>query len=137
MIKGFVCGAFDIIHPGYILLLKDAKEICHHLTVGLHVDPSLERPRKRTPIHSVAERKLILEAIRYVDDVIIYHTEADLIALLHELKPGIRIIGDDYRDKVITAPQLVPIYWHRRDHDYGYTPLRKRIAEAELNRKEK
>jgi len=136
MIKGFVCGAFDLIHPGYILLLKDAKGVCQHLTVGLHIDPSLENPDKVAPIHTASERELMLRAIKYVDDVVIYRTETGLANLLNSLKPDIRILGSDYRDRPITAKDVAPIYWHERNHDYSYTSLRQRIAEVELNRME-
>lgn len=136
MIRGFVCGAFDLIHPGYILLLKDAKGVCQHLTVGLHADPSIENPDKVEPIHSIEERELILRAIKYVDDVVLYRTEVGLANLLKGLRPDIRILGDDYVNKSITAQDIAPIYWHRRTHDYSYSALRQRIFEIEFNRME-
>jgi glycerol-3-phosphate cytidylyltransferase len=137
MINGFVCGAFDLIHPGYILLLKDAKSVCQKLTVGLHEDPSLENPDKLEPIHTVEERLLILKAIRYVDDVVVYKTEADLRKLLKGRKYSIRTLGDDYKNKPITeGNKEMVIYWHVRDHDYSYSGLRQKIFEIEFDRME-
>ena len=58
--KGIIGGAFDIIHPGYIGMFKEAKEHCNHLTIALHKDPSTERIRKMPPVHSVEERTCLL-----------------------------------------------------------------------------
>lgn len=127
---GFTCGSFDLIHPGYIRMLKDAKRVCDYLIVGLHEDPSIERPKtKAKPIFSKEERLEILMAIRYVDEVRFYKTEDELILLLLEIKPDIRIIGSDHRDDVITGKGIVPIYYHIRDHSWSVTRVRKMIQE--------
>jgi len=73
--KGIIAGAFDVIHPGYIKMFKDAKKHCNHLTIALHLDPSIEREVKLRPIHTKEERKEILLALRDVDDVIYYEVE--------------------------------------------------------------
>ena len=127
---GFTCGSFDIIHPGYIRMLKDAKRVCDYLIVGLHEYPSVQRPKtKAKPIFSKEERLEILMAIKYVDEVRFYKTEDELILLLLEIKPNIRIIGSDYREDVITGKGMVPIYYHIRDHNWSVTRVRKLICE--------
>ena len=68
--KGIIAGAFDVIHPGYVRMFKDAKKYCNHLTVALHLDPSIERDVKLKPVHTKEERKEILLALQDVDDVI-------------------------------------------------------------------
>ena len=73
--KGIVGGAFDLIHPGYVRMFKEAKEHCNHLTVALHEDPSMARPHKLKPVQTVEERREILLAIEYVDDVVVYQAE--------------------------------------------------------------
>ena len=73
--KGIIAGAFDVIHPGYIKMFKDAKAHCNHLTVALHLDPSIERDVKLKPVHTKEERKEILMAFKDVDDVIFYEVE--------------------------------------------------------------
>ena len=72
---GFTCSCFDLLHAGHITMLQEAKSICNHLIVGLQVDPSVDRPEKNKPIQSLMERQIQLNAIKYVDEVIIYHTE--------------------------------------------------------------
>ena len=128
---GFTCSCFDLLHAGHILMLKDAKEQCDKLIVGLQTDPSIDRPlTKNKPIQSLRERKIQLEAVRYVDDIFVYETESDLIDLLKLVKPDIRILGSDYKDESFTGDDLnIPIYYHERDHDYSSSDLRKKILQ--------
>lgn len=132
---GFVAGAFDLLHPGHILMLADAADQCDYLVVGLHIDPSLERLEKNWPVMSVGERAAILRAIRWVDDLVPYSTEADLERVLEDLKPDVRIIGSDWRGKKITAPNAAKrIHWHERKHNWSSSELRRRVWEAETER---
>ena len=128
---GFTCSCFDLLHAGHILMLKDAKEQCDKLIVWLQTDPSIDRPlTKNKPIQSLRERKIQLEAVRYVDDIFVYETESDLIDLLKLVKPNVRILGSDYKDKSFTGDDLnIPIYYHERDHDYSSSDLRKKILQ--------
>ena len=126
---GFTCSCFDLLHAGHILMLKDAKEQCDKLIVGLQTDPSIDRPlTKNKPIQSLRERKIQLEAVRYVDDIFVYETESDLIDLLKLVKPNVRILGSDYKDEKFTGDDLnIPIYYHERDHNYSSTNIRKKL----------
>ena len=128
---GFTCSCFDLLHAGHILMLKDAKEQCDKLIVGLQTDPSIDRPlTKNKPIQSLRERKIQLEAVRYVDDIFVYETESDLVDLLKLVKPDVRILGSDYKDESFTGDDLnIPIYYHERDHDYSSSDLRKKILQ--------
>ncbi len=82
MRKGFTCGAFDLLHAGHIVMLKEAKENCDYLIVGLQTDPSIDRQEKNQPVQSVYERYMQLQAVKYVDEIIPYDTEQSLIDLL-------------------------------------------------------
>ena len=126
---GFTCSCFDLLHAGHILMLKDAKEQCDKLIVGLQTDPSIDRPlTKNKPIQSLKERKIQLEAVRYVDDIFVYETESDLVDLLKLVKPDVRILGSDYKDKSFTGDDLnIPIYYHERNHNYSSTNIRKKL----------
>src|SRR3989344_6590658 len=92
---GITVGAFDLCHAGHILMFKETKEVCEYLIVGLHSDPTLDRPEKNKPIMSLEERRIILEAIKYIDEIFIYDTEAELYEILKKNKFGIdiRVIG--------------------------------------------
>lgn len=128
---GWICGAFDLIHTGHILALQDSKAHCDTLVVGLHSDPSIDRPEKNKPILSLEERKIILNSIKYIDYFIEYDTEEDLYLILKELDPDIRILGTDYIGKSFTGDDLpIEIYYHNRNHDYSSTNIRERVKNA-------
>ena len=131
---GVTVGAFDLCHAGHILMFKEAKDVCEFLIVGLHSDPSLDRPEKHKPIMSLEERKIILEGIRYIDELFIYDTEAQLYEILKENRHGfdVRIIGADWKGKDYTGHDLpLEMYFNTRDHGFSTTELRRRIYEAE------
>ena len=131
MKTGFLAGNFDVIHPGYILMFQDCKEVCDHLIVGLHIDPSIERPEKMSPILSVEERTSILLELRSVDEVVTYNTEAELVQLLEDLNPGVRVLGTDYKDRSFTGDHLnIPIHYHERNHEWSTTRFKKEIAKS-------
>ena len=132
---GFTCSCFDLLHPGHILMLKDAKEQCDYLVIGLQTDPTIDRPDvKHKPIQSLEERNIQLEAVKYIDKIIIYETENDLYKLLLDLNPDIRILGSDYKGKSFTGDDLdITIYYHDRNHNYSSTNLRKKICGITSN----
>jgi len=128
MIKGFTCGAFDLLHAGHILMFKEIRNQCDFLVVGLQTDPTIDRPEKNKPIETVEERKIKLEGCRYVDQVILYNTEADLYKLLKELKTDVRFLGEDHKGKPFTGEDLpIKIIFNSRNHNYSSSNLRKRI----------
>ena len=128
---GFTCSCFDLLHAGHILMLKDAREQCDKLIVGLQTDPTLDRAEKNKPIQTYEERFIQLEAVKYVDDIIKYETEEELYQLLKLMRPNIRILGSDYQDgRYFTGMELnIPIYYHKRNHNYSSTNLRKKISK--------
>jgi glycerol-3-phosphate cytidylyltransferase len=129
---GFTAGAFDLLHAGHVLMLEEAAEACDYLVVGLHTDPTIDRPdAKNKPIQSVYERYVQLKALSVVDEIIPYDTEEDLLTLLGTAKIDIRIIGEDYVDKDFTGKELpIPVYYNRRKHSLSTSELRKRIKDA-------
>ena len=131
MITGVIAGNFDVYHPGYVQMLKEAKGKCDCLVVLLHTDPSIERPEKLKPILSADERKELLLSIRYVDDVIRYTYEEQLHDLLILGEFDIRFLGDDYKNKPFTGDNLsIPIYYLNRDHGWSTTKYKKLIAKS-------
>jgi len=127
---GFTCSAFDLLHTGHIAMLKEAKNQCDYLIVGLHTDPTIDRPQKNKPIQSTFERYLQLEGCKYVDQIIPYDTEKDLVDLLNIIKPHVRIVGEEYETKEFTGKDLVPIYYNSRGHNFSSSSLRERIKNA-------
>ena len=129
MIKGVIAGNFDVIHPGYIEMFKECAAKCDCLVVLLHTDPSIERPHKLTPILSVEERKKMLLSLIYVEDVIRYTYEEQLLDLLKMGEFDIRFLGDDYINKPFTGDNLkIPIHYLDRGHGWSTTKFKTLIA---------
>jgi glycerol-3-phosphate cytidylyltransferase len=128
---GFVAGAFDVIHPGYIKLFMDAKAHCEKLIVLIHVDPSAERPHKLAPILSVEERAIILLELRSVDQIGAYHTEEDFKQWMHLHPEYVRFLGDDYQNAEFTGKDLPnPIIFVDRSHKWSTTKYKKAIHQS-------
>ena len=133
MKKGLTASAFDLLHAGHIQMLEAAKEQCGYLVCALQVDPTVDRPEKNKPIQSIFERYIQLRAVKYVDDIIPYTTERDLLQLIEIIHPVVRIIGEEYRDKDFTGKQYcldndINIYYNRRQHAFSTSQLRKRVS---------
>ena len=129
---GFIAGCFDLIHPGYITMFKDAKTVCDHLLVGLQSDPTIDRPdtHKKKPVHSLEERKIILSGIKYIDEVTTYDTEVQLYSILQNKKIDVRILGDEYEETDYNGKDLdMKVYFHRRNSSWSTTKLRERILQ--------
>ena len=133
MKKGFTCSCFDLMHPGHIKMLQDARDQCDYLIVGLQEDPTIDRPNTNNkPIQTLEERYIMLSAVRFIDEIMIYKTEDDLYSYLKKNKPDIRILGSDYKSKDFTGKDLnLDIYYHNRDHNWSSTELRERIKKSE------
>ena len=128
---GFTCGAFDLLHAGHVVMLKEARENCDHLIVGLQTDPTIDRQEKNTPVQSVYERFTQLSAIKYVDEVIPYDTERSLIDLLESTPINVRFIGEDYIDKSFTGDDLpIKVYYTNRKHSFSSSGLRQRVSQS-------
>jgi len=122
---GITAGAFDLLHAGHCLMLKEAKSLCDYLIVGLHTDPSIERKEKNKPIQTVKERRIQLEACRYVDMIFEYTYEHELEEIVKKLKPDIRIKGSDHiNDK---SDDSIKIHYHNRNHNWSSSELRERL----------
>ncbi len=128
MKKGFTCGSFDLLHAGHILMLKEIRQQCDHLVVGLQSDPTIDRPDKSKPIETLEERMIRLDGCKYVDEVIVYNTEKELYELLKNINPDVRFIGTDWEGKSFTGDDLpIKVIFNSRGHNYSSTNLRKRI----------
>ena len=104
---GFTAGAFDLLHPGHLYFISECKNKCDVLWIGLHTDPTLDRPKtKNKPIQTVFERFYQLLSIQFIDLVIPYDSEYDLQNMMGVLPIQIRFLGSDYKDKPIVVLQI-------------------------------
>ena len=135
---GFTCSTFDLLHAGHVTMLEEAKHHCDYLIVGLQNDPTEDRPEKNKPVQSIVERQIQLAAVKYVDEIVLYNTEQDLIDLLLTLPIDVRVLGDEYKNKDFTGKDIAKqrgskIVFNGRDHSFSSTSLRKRVNHAESN----
>ena len=140
---GFTCSCFDLLHAGHYLMLKDSKAQCDFLVVGLQTDPTLNEAyrintggkNKNKPIQDYDERLIQIEGCKYVDCVVKYESEEELLQIIQVINPDVRILGSDWSGKEYTGYKLnIPIHWHNRNHDYSTSNLRNRVYLAELNK---
>src|SRR6056297_493439 len=133
---GFTCSSWDLLHAGHVQMLREAKEQCDYLLVGLQTDPTLDRPTKNQPVQTIVERYTQLKGVRYVDEIIPYATERDLEDILTIYHIDVRILGEEYRDLDFTGKDIckkrgIQLYFNKRDHRFSSSDLRKRVAERE------
>jgi glycerol-3-phosphate cytidylyltransferase len=135
---GFTCSTFDLLHAGHILMLEEAKQQCEYLICGLQTDPTIDRPAtKNKPVQSIVERYVQLNAVKYVDEIVVYNTEQDLIDLLQILPIDVRILGEEYNGKPFTGHDVcvdlgIDLYFNSRTHRFSSTELRGRVQQAEM-----
>ncbi len=138
---GIVFSSFDLFHAGHVAMLAEAKNHCDYLIAALQTDPTIDRPdTKNPPIQSIVERQIQVSTNRNVDEVVVYQTEKDLEDLLLILPVDVRILGVEYADKEFTGKEIcnkrgIEIVYNGRDHSFSSSSLRKRVAEAEGNKK--
>jgi len=134
---GITFSTFDMLHAGHIAMLAESKNHCDYLICGLQTDPTIDRPdTKNRPVQSIVERQIQLAACRYVDEVVVYQTEQDLVDLLLILPLDVRVLGVEYEHKDFSGkPECyhrgIEIIFNGRDHSFSSSSLRKRVVEAE------
>jgi glycerol-3-phosphate cytidylyltransferase len=134
---GITFSTFDMLHAGHIAMLAEARNHCDYLICGLQTDPTIDRPdTKNRPVQSIVERQIQLAACRYVDEVVVYQTEQDLVDLLLILPLDVRVLGVEYEHKDFSGKaecyqRNIEIIFNGRDHSFSSSSLRKRVAEAE------
>ena len=126
---GFTAGNFDLLHPGYIYTFETAKEHCDYFMVFLQRDPSETRFTKYKPVVPLYERYKTLMSIKYIDEVVCYDDEDDLLRLIEFYKPDVRILGDDYIGKRFTGDHLsIEVIYTTRSHGWSTTKIKDLIA---------
>lgn len=137
---GITFSTFDMLHAGHIAMLAEAKNHCDYLIAGLQTDPTIDRPdTKNKPVQSIVERQIQLAACRYVDEVVVYSTEQDLVDLLLILPVDVRILGVEYQDTEFTGRwecdmRDIELVFNERNHSFSSSGLRTRVVQAESHK---
>jgi glycerol-3-phosphate cytidylyltransferase len=111
-------------------MLREAKNVCDHLTVGLLSDPTISRPdTKNSPVQSMFERYVQLRAIKYVDEIIPFQTEDEIEDILKMYNFDIRIVGEEYEHLEFTGRDLCINHFNSRRHSFSSQQLRERVVD--------
>ena len=137
---GITFSTFDLFHAGHVKMLEEAKTECNYLIVGLQLDPSIDRPKKNKPTQSIIERYVQLKGCKFIDEIIPYVSEEDLIDILSSFKIDIRIIGEEYKEKDFTGKEYcnkkgIKIYYNKREHRFSSSTLREQVKKSEERKK--
>lgn len=128
---GFTASSFDLLHGGHIAMLEESKNNCDYLIVGLNIKPI---KNGKPPVQSVFERYLQLKAVRYVDEIIPYDGEEELIEIFNTMTIDIRFIGSDYKNRDFTGKDInidnnTEIFYNRRDHMFSSSSLKQKVID--------
>ncbi len=126
--KVIVNGTFDILHVGHIKLLEYSKSLGVHLTVAIDTDRRIKTKKGLSrPINNEFERKTMLEALKSVDQVVVFDTDEELIDLVKN--SDIMVKGSDYRGKsVIGETYCKKVIYYDRIEGYSTTQKIQDIA---------
>jgi glycerol-3-phosphate cytidylyltransferase len=133
---GITFSTFDLLHAGHVAMLREAKNHCDYLIAGIQTDPTIDRPdTKNKPVQTLVERYAQLAAVKYVDEIIPYQTEQDLIDILNMYEIDIRILGEEYKDQDFTGKDAcnkrgIDLYFNKREHRFSTSDLRERVENA-------
>ena len=139
---GFNCSSCDLFHAGHVTMMKMEKQLCDYLIVALQVDPTIDRPGvKNKPVQSVYEMYVQLQGCKYVDEILVYETEADLLNLLQTQNIDVRFLSEEYKDRDFTGKQYcidncIELFFHLRRHQYSSTELRNRAYTLEKKKRD-
>ena len=122
----FTNGCFDIIHRGHVELLAYCKSL-GDVIVGLNSDQSIRRLKgDGRPMNSESDRKQVLEALRYVDQVIIFEEDTPY-NLIREITPDLIVKGGDYASKDVVGGDLCKVQIFETVDGYSTTDIIHRI----------
>ncbi len=105
---GFTNGCFDLLHPGHIQLLKEARERCDRLIVGLNSDASIQRLKGSSrPLQSQEDRVAVLSALELVHGIVLFEEDTPL-ELIKALQPDLLVKGADYTlEQIVGASEVL------------------------------
>jgi rfaE bifunctional protein nucleotidyltransferase chain/domain len=125
----FTNGCFDLIHRGHIELLKFSKSLGSRVIVGLNSDESVKKLKgAERPVNNQEDRKLILESLRYVDEVVIFNEETPY-NLIKKIKPNIIVKGGDYTIDKVVGNKLAEVRIFKYVKNYSSTKIIQNIND--------
>ena len=120
MKKVVVNGTFDVIHPGHLALLNYAKSLGDFLIVAIDSDSRVsELKGPKRPINPQLERKLLLENLKAVDQVVVFNSSSELVDIVKQC--AIMVKGSDYRGRSVIGEANCQVIYFERINEYSST----------------
>lgn len=134
MVLGFTSVVGDLWHAGHVAMIRECCRNCDMLIVAVMANVD-HREGKNEPIQSLFERTYQVAQTKGVDMVLSCETEADLLLAIKTIRPDIRFVGEDYKNKDFTGKEYceesgIRIYYNKRDHGISSTTLRNRVENG-------
>ncbi len=124
MRKIWTNGCFDVLHIGHIKILEEAKSRGDYLIVGIDSDERVKTLKgKNRPYNTENDRKLFLESIRYVDEVVIFESEIQMEDLILNLKIDEIVVGEEYRNRKVIGSKYAQVYFFPRIGEYSTSKI--------------
>lgn len=123
----------DILHPGHLLAIEEAKKNCDYLVVALHCCPNY-----KDPVQTIYERFMQLRAVKWIDEVIPYYDKYDAATMLKSFNYDVYFLGEDHKGKEWENKELLStlgkeVIYLPRQHDFSSTNFKIRIVDKEMN----
>ena len=131
----FVNGSFDLIHAGHLDLLYFAKSLGKHLHVAIDSDARIaELKGPDRPINVSYTRRAIMQSLKPVDSVSVFHTDEDLINIIRAYSPDIMVKGSDWRGKPIIGEQFCKqiVFYERANNESTTKTIQNFIDRRQL-----
>jgi len=127
MIRVVTFGTFDLLHIGHVNVLRRAKELGDHLTVGVSSDELNFRKKQVHPTYTTEQRLAIVAAVRYVDAVFVEHSLEEKRAYLLEHAADVLVMGDDWAGKFDEFSDICRVVYLPRTTGISSTDVKLRI----------
>ncbi|GGH26220.1 glycerol-3-phosphate cytidylyltransferase [Sphingobacterium alkalisoli] len=136
MKTGIIFGVFDLLHVGHIVTLEQARRQCDYLIVGLKADADETAQDESQPAQTVVERFIKLEGCQYVDEIIPYESDDDIVDILQSLTVDVHFVGEeqalyDFPGKAYCMKEGIELIYIKRKHRFSSQGLRKTVSQKE------
>ena len=129
MITGYTTGVYDLFHVGHLNILKEARQSCDHLKVGVSIDELVLSYKNKLPIVPYEDRAAIIDSVSYVDEVIPVNTR-DKISQFDDIKYNILFVGDDWKGAEIF--NSLEEHLKKYDSIIKYIPYTKKVSSTKF-----